>query len=53
MVTLTKYGKALITIMTKFGTKLPETGTRLRVIRLHDALRPLGADTDPNQAIRA
>ena len=42
-----------ITIMTKFGPKLPETGTRLRVIRLHDALCPLGADTDPNQAIRA
>ena len=40
-------------IMTKFGTKLPETGTHPRVIRPHDDLRPLGAYTDPNQAIRA
>ena len=44
---------AFITIMTTFGTKLPETGTRLRVIRLHEGLRPLGAGTDPNRAIRA
>ena len=53
MVTLTKYGMSFITIMTKVGPKLPETGTRLRVIRLHDALCPLGADTDPNRDIRA
>ena len=39
--------------MTKFGAKLPETGTHLRVVRIHEGLRPLGAGTDPNQAIRA
>ena len=42
---------SFITTMTKVGPKLPETGTRLRVIRLHEGLRPLGTDTDPNQAI--
>ena len=35
----------------KFGTKLPETGIHLQVICLHDDLCPLGASTDPNQAI--
>ena len=36
--------------MTKFGTKLPETGIHLQVICLHYDLCPLGASTDPNQA---
>ena len=37
--------------MTKFGTKLPETGIHLQVICLHDDLCPLGASTDPNQPL--
>ena len=37
--------------MTKFGTKLPETGTYLQVICLHDGLCPLLGSIDPNKTI--